>query len=188
MRRLVYAAIMSLDGFIEDADGRFDWAVPDPEVHAFVNALEASIGTHMYGRRMYETMAVWQTAEDDPSLTAAEAAYAAQWQALDKIVYSRTLDDVWTPRTRLERTFDAEAVVRLKQDAGSDISVSGPGLAEHAFRARLVDEVHLFAIPIVVGGGKPGIPRGLKLDLELLAERRFANGVVHAHYRVVNVQ
>ncbi len=183
MSKLIYTAITSLDGYIEDQEGRFDWAVPDAEVHAFVNDLEATVGTHLYGRRMYETMAVWQTVGDDPGLSVAEGDFAKMWRALDKVVYSRTLDAVWTPRTRLEPEFDAEAVGRMKEAADRDISISGPGLAESAFRAGLVDEIHLFLFPIVVGGGKPGVPRGVRLNLELLDERRFGNGVVHLHHR-----
>lgn len=183
MGKLVYTALTSLDGYIEDPGGRFDWAVPDAEVHAFVNDLERTIGTHLYGRRMYETMAVWQTVGDEPGLLAEEAAYAEVWRGLDKVVYSRTLDAVWTPRTRLERDFDPEAVGAMKAGAEDDLSVSGPGLAQHAFRAGLVDEVHLFLFPVVVGGGKPGMPRDIRLDLELLDERRFGNGVVHLHHR-----
>jgi dihydrofolate reductase len=172
MAKLVYAALTSLDGFIEDADGRFEWAVPDAEVHAFINELEAGIGTHLYGRRMYEAMEVWQTVGDGPDVDEAEAAYAVLWRALDKVVYSRTLDDVRTARTRLEREFDASAVARLKASVDHDLSVSGPDLARHAFAAGLV------------GDGKPGLPRGVWLDLELAAERRFASGVVHLHHRV----
>ena len=183
MAKLLYAALMSLDGYIEDEDGRFDWALPDAEVHAFANELERSVGTHLYGRRMYETMAVWQTMGDEPGVSAVEADYADVWRALDKVVYSRTLDAVSTPRTRLERDFDPEAVRRMKDAADRDISVSGPGLAQHAFGAGLVDEVHLFVFPVVVGGGKAGLPRGVRVDLELLDERRFGNGVVHLHHR-----
>ena len=183
MAKLFYAALTSLDGYIEDREGRFDWAVPDAEVHAFVNDLEQPIGTHLYGRRMYETMAVWQTVGDEPGLPDVEAEFADVWRALDKVVYSRTLDAVWTPRTRLEREFDPEAVRHMKEASDGDISVSGPGLAQHAFRAGLVDEVHLFVFPVLVGGGKPGLPPDVQLDLELLDERRFANGVVHLHHR-----
>jgi dihydrofolate reductase len=185
MAKLIYTAITSLDGFIEDAEGRFDWAVPDAEVHAFVNDLERPVGTHLYGRRMYETMAVWQTVGDEPGLPAAEADFADLWRALDKVVYSRTLDAVSTPRTRLEREFDPEAVSSMKEAADRDISVGGPGLAQHAFRAGLVDEVHLLVVPVVVGGGKPGLPRDVRVDLELLDERRFGNGVVHMHHRTL---
>ncbi len=183
MAKLIYTAITSLDGYIEDDEGRFDWAVPDAEVHSFVNDLERPIGTHLYGRRMYETMAVWQTVGDEPGLPGVEAEFAEVWRALDKVVHSRTLDTVLTPRTRLEREFDPEAVRRMKATADRDISVSGPGLAQYAFRAGLVDEVHLFVFPIVVGGGKPGLPRDVRVDLELLDEQRFGNGVVHLHYR-----
>jgi len=183
MAKLIYAALTSLDGFIEDEEGRFDWAVPDAEVHEFVNDLGRPVGTHLYGRRMYETMAVWQTVGDEPGLPVAEVDFAEAWRALDKVVYSRTLDAVSTPRTRLERTFDPEAVRSMKEAADRDISVSGPGLAQHAFRAGLVDEVHLFVFPVVVGGGKPGLPHDVRVDLELLDERRFGNGVVHMHHR-----
>ena len=182
MAKLIYTAITSLDGYIEDDDGSFDWAVPDAEVHAFVNDLEGPVGTHLYGRRMYETMAVWQTVGDEPEVPAAEADFAEVWRGLDKVVYSRTLDSVWTPRTRLEREFDADAVRRMKDAATRDISVSGPELAQHAFRAGLVDEIHIFVFPVVVGGGKPGLPRDIRLDLELLDEQRFGNGVVHMRY------
>ena len=183
MAKLTYMAITSLDGFIEDEEGRFDWAMPDAEVHAFVNDLERPTGTHLYGRRMYETMAVWQTLGDEPGVSAAEADFADLWRALDKVVYSRTLDAVSTPRTRLEREFDPEAVRRMKDAADRDISVGGPGLAQHAFRAGLVDDVHLLVFPVVVGGGKPGLPRDVRVDLELVDERRFGNGVVHMHHR-----
>jgi dihydrofolate reductase len=185
MAKLIYSAITSLDGYIEDREGRFDWAAPDAEVHAFVNELEGPIGTHLYGRRMYETMAVWQTIGDGPGVSAAEVDFADVWRALDKVVYSRALDAVSTPRTRLEREFDPEAVRGMKAAADGDISVSGPGLAQHAFAAGLVDEVHLFVFPVVVGGGKPGLPRDLRVDLELLDERRFGNGVVHMHHRTL---
>ncbi len=183
MAKLVYTAITSLDGYIEDTHGRFDWAVPDAEVHAFVNQLEQPIGTHLYGRRMYETMAVWQTVGDEPEVSVAEAEFAEVWRALDKVVYSRTLDAVWTPRTRLEREFLPEAVRHMKEAADRDISVSGPDLAHHAFRAELVDEIHLFVFPVLVGGGKPGLPRDVRVDVELVDEHRFGNGVVHLHHR-----
>ena len=184
MSRLIYAAITSLDGYIEDDQGSFDWAEPDPEVHAYLNDLERPIGTHLYGRRMYETMAVWETMGAEPGLPAAEADFAEMWRGLDKVVYSTTLDDVWTSRTRLERTFDPAAVGRLKEGSARDLSISGPGLAQHAFRAGLVDEVHLFTCPVIVGGGKPGLPGDVRLDLDLVDEHRFGNGVVHLHHRV----
>jgi len=183
MAKLTYTAITSLDGFIEDEAGRFDWAMPDPEVHAFVNDLERPVGTHLYGRRMYETMAVWQTVGLEADATPPEELdFAKVWRAADKVVYSRTLDAVSTPRTRLERTFDPEAVRRLKDAADHDLSISGPALAREAFAAGLVDEVHLFVFPVVVGGGKPGLPRGVRVELALLDERRFGNGVVHTRY------
>ena len=183
MGKLTYAALTSLDGFIEDADGEFGWAAPDAEVHQFVNDLERNIGTALYGRRMYETLAVWQTFGDEPDESPVVKDYAQVWRAMDKVVYSTTLDDVWTPRTTLERAFDPAAVRRLKEDADRDISVGGPGLAHHAFAAGLVDEVHLFVNPVVVGGGKPALPTDLRVDLELVDERSFANGVVHLHHR-----
>jgi dihydrofolate reductase len=180
---LVYSALTSLDGYIEDEQGTFGWAMPDAEVHSFVNELERNIRTHLYGRRMYQTMAVWQTVGDEPGVHVAEVEYAEIWRALDKVVYSRTLDAVSTSRTRLERDFDPVAVRHMKETAEGDLSVSGPGLAQHAFRAGLVDEVHLFVFPVVVGGGKPGLPRDVRLELELIDERRFGNGVVHLHHR-----
>jgi dihydrofolate reductase len=181
MGKLTYAAITSLDGYIEDPDGGFGWAEPDAEVHAFINDLERGTGTSLYGRRMYETMAVWQTVGDELGLP--EAEYAQVWRGLDKVVFSRTLEAVWTPRTRLEREFDPAAVRRMKHEADHDLSVSGPGLAQHAFDAGLVDEVHLFVHPVIVGGGKPALPGGVQIDLELVDERRFASGVVHLHHR-----
>lgn len=184
MAELTYTALASLDGYIEDADGRFDWAMPDAELHAYVNDLERPVGTHLYGRRMYETMAVWQTVGDGPEVDPIEADFAEVWRALDKVVYSRTLDAVSTPRTRLERELDPDAVRRLKETADRGISISGPGLAQHAFRAGLIDEVHLFVFPVLVGAGKPALPRDLRADLELVAARPFSSGVVHLHHRV----
>jgi dihydrofolate reductase len=183
MAKLSYMAITSLDGYIEDEGGRFDWAAPDPELHAFVNKLERPVGTHLYGRRMYETMAVWQTIGLEPAEASPEEVdFAEVWRGLDKVVYSRTLDAASTPRTRLEREFEPDAVRRLKDAADRDLSVSGPGLARHAFAAGLVDEVVLYVYPVVVGGGKPGLPRDLRFELELLDERRFGSGVVHLRY------
>jgi dihydrofolate reductase len=188
MARLTYTAITSLDGYIEDETGSFGWAQPDPEVHAYVNELERSTGIYLYGRRMYETMGVWETvgvgrsSGEEPAPE--ELEYADVWRAADKVVYSRTLDAVSTSRTRLERAFDPEAVRRLKDEADRDISVSGPDLARHAFAAGLVDEVDLFVSPVVVGGGKPGLPQGVRVDVDLRDERRFGNGVVHLRYGV----
>jgi dihydrofolate reductase len=185
MARLIYLAIASLDGYIADEDGRFEWAVPDEEVLAFINDLERPVGTHLYGRRMYEMMIGWET---DPS--AAEQSprsrdFAEIWQAADKVVYSTTLKEVSTSRTQLERDFDPEAVRQIKASAERDVSVSGPDLAAHAFRAGLVDECHLFVVPIAVGSGKRFLPDDVRVELELLDERRFGNGMVYLHYRIV---
>jgi dihydrofolate reductase len=184
MAKLIYAAITSLDGYTEDATGAFDWSAPDAEVHAFVNDLERPIGTYLYGRRMYETMVYWATAptsgDDEPVVLD----YATIWQAADKVVYSTTLSDPQSDRTRIEPAFDPDAVAQLKAGAERDLSIGGPALAAEALRAGLVDECHLFLSPVVVGGGKPALPDGVRLDLDLLDERRFANGVVHLHHRV----
>ena len=183
MSKLTYMALASLDGYIEDEDGRFDWAEPDQEVHAFVNDLTRPIGTYLYGRRLYETMASWET---EPGLVAQSPVvrdFAEIWQAADKIVYSRTLESVSTARTRIERDFDLEAVRELKSAARHDLSVGGAELAAHAFKAGLVDDVHLFLAPVLVGGGKPSLPDGVRLKLELADERRFGNGMVYLRYR-----
>lgn len=185
MAKLIYAAIASLDGYVEDADGRFDWSEPDEEVHAFVNDLERPIGTYLYGRRMYETMVFWETVSPDADEPAVFLDYAAVWQAADKVVYSRTMSAVSSANTRLERSFDSDSVRQLKRTSATDISVGGAELAGHAFRAGLVDECHLFLCPVVVGGGKSALPDGVRVQLELLNERRFGNGVVHVHYRVI---
>lgn len=184
MGKLIYSALTSLDGYIEDRTGNFDWAAPDEEVHCFVNDLERTVGTALYGRRMYETMMVWET---DPSFTADSPLlldYAGIWQAADKIVYSRTLTAVATTRTRLEREFDPDAIRQLKATTARDLSVGGPDLAAHAFRAGLVDEYHLFLNPIIVGGGKQALPDNIHLELALLAERRFDSGVVYLRYGI----
>ena len=181
MGRLVYTAICSLDGYTADADGEFGWAAPDEEVHAFVNDLERDVGTHLYGRRMYEVMTYLETADTAGSDVLAD--YARIWQSADKVVYSRTLQEPSTACTRIERTFEPDVVRALKDDATADLSVGGPELAASAFAAGLVDECHLFLAPVVVGGGSPALPRGQRLDLELLDERRFRGGMVHLHYR-----
>jgi dihydrofolate reductase len=180
-RSLIYAAIASLDGYVADVDGRFDWARPDAELHAFVNDLERPIGTYLYGRRMYETMAAWETTDGDAPET---HDYAALWRATDKVVFSRTLQAVTTSRTRLERSFDPEAVRALKDAAATDVSIGGSGLAGQALAAGLVDELHLFLHPVVIGAGKRALPDGVRLDLELVDERRFTSGALHLHYRV----
>jgi dihydrofolate reductase len=182
--KLIYAAIASLDGYVADANGEFDWAAPDEEVHAFVNDLERPIGTHLFGRRMYEVMAYWETASMAPGEPPVMRDFAELWQAADKIVYSTTLERVSTVRTRLERSFDSDAVRLLKETAERDLSIGGPTLAAPAIAAGLVDELHLFLTPVVVGGGTPALPAGVRVDLQLLDERRFSSGVVHLHYRI----
>jgi dihydrofolate reductase len=184
MAKLIYAAIASLDGYIEDEEGVSDWSMPDEEVHAFVNDLERPIGTYLYGRRMYETMVFWETAGGEADEPAVFSDYAEKWRATEKIVYSRTLQSVSSARTRIEREFDRDAVEQLKRSAGSDIAIGGAELAGHAISAGLVDECHLFLCPIVVGGGKRALHEHVSARLELLDERRFGNGVVHLHYRV----
>jgi dihydrofolate reductase len=182
MAKLIYTTIASLDGYVADKDGKFDWAMPDEEVHAFVNDLERPIGTHLYGRRLYEVMAGWETMHTLPDQTPLALDFAAIWQAAEKIVYSRTLETVSSARTRIEREFDPEAVRRMKAEADRDITIGGATLAAEAIRARLVDELHVIASPIVVGDGTPSLPDGVRWELELLDERRFANGVVHLRY------
>ena len=183
MAKLIYSAITSLDGYVADRAGNFEWAAPDEEVHAFVNELERPIGTYFYGRGMYETMAVWQTL-DVTGEPPAMRDYAELWRRTEKVVFSTTLDAISTPRTRLERSFDREAVRELKARAALDISVGGPHLAAEAIRAGLVDEYHLFLTPVVVGGGTRALPDDAFVDLELVRERRFGGGVVHLHYRL----
>ena len=177
---LVYSTLASLDGYIEDVNGRFDWARPDAEVHAFFNELERPIGTFLYGRRMYETMVAWETIEDERSFM---RDYAELWRAAEKVVYSRSLESVSSARTRIERDFDAGSVRQLKETARADVSIGGPELAGQAFEAGLVDECQLILVPVLVGGGKRMFPDGLRADLELLEERRFAGGVVYLRYR-----
>jgi dihydrofolate reductase len=183
MAKLIYSAITSLDGYVADEKGNFDWAAPDEEVHTFVNDLERPVGTYLYGRRMYEVMVAWETEPDVAGQPPAVQDYAEIWRAADKIVYSRTLETVSSARTQIERDFDPEAVRQMKASAGRDVSVGGPDLAAEAIRAGLVDELHLFVTPIVVGGGKRCLPDNVRLELELLDDRRFGNGVVHLHYR-----
>jgi dihydrofolate reductase len=184
MAKLIYSAIASLDGYVADEDGNFDWAEPDEEVHRFVNDLERRVGTYLYGRRMYEVMAYWETASTQTDQRPVSRDYAEVWQSADKVVYSRTLEAASSARTRVERDFDPEAVRQLKAAAGADLSVGGPGLAAEALKAGLVDECHLFLSPVVVGGGNRAFPEDVRLRLELADERRFGNGVVHLHYRI----
>ena len=185
MAKLIYSAIASLDGYVEDKQGRFDWAAPDEEVHAFVNDLERPIGTHLYGRRMYETMVSWETVSTGRDQPAVTRDFAQIWQAADKVVYSRTLRAPSSARTRIERDFDPAGIRGLKDSSARDVSVGGAELAGEAIAAGLVDECHLFLHPIVVGGGKRALPDGVRARLELLAERRFRSGVVHLHYGLV---
>ena len=184
MAALIYSAITSLDGYVADADGAFDWAAPDVEVHAFVNDLERPVGTYLYGRRMYEVMAFWETGGSGVDEPRVIQDFAQVWRAADKIVYSRTLVTPSTAKTTIERTFDAEAVRRLKSTSGRDLTIGGPELAGAALAAGLVDDIHLLMVPVVVGGGRRAIPDDVRLLLELRDERRFGNGVVHLHYRV----
>jgi dihydrofolate reductase len=182
MAKLIYSAITSLDGYVADEDGNFDWSMPDEEVHAAVNDLMRTVGTQLYGRRLYEVMVAWESMDvaDEPAVA---QDFAAAWRNSDKIVYSRTLQDASSERTRIESDFDPDAVARLKKSADRDVLVGGPDLAGQALKAGLVDEVHLFVSPVVVGGGTRALPDGLRLGLALLGERRFGNGVVHLSYR-----
>jgi dihydrofolate reductase len=183
MAKLIYSAIASLDGYVNDENGEFDWSAPDEEVHAFVNDLERDIGTYLYGRRLYEVMVAWETM-DPAGQSPATVDYTGIWRAADKVVYSRSLDAVSSARTRIEREFDPAAVREWKASATRDLSVGGPELAAVALRAGLVDECHLFVNPVVVGGGTRALPDHLRVPLVLLDERRFDSGVVHLHYRL----
>ena len=182
MGRLVYTAIASLDGYVADERGTFDWCAPDAEVHAFVNDLERPIGTHLYGRRMYEVLSVWETMDTGPEQDAVIRDYAQIWRAADKIVVSRTLDRVHTARTTLQTELDLDELRDRVRSSPSDVAIGGPTLAASALRAGLVDDLHLFLSPVVVGGGLRALPAGLRLDLELADQHRFANGVVHLHH------
>jgi dihydrofolate reductase len=183
MAKLIYSAISSLDCYVADENGNFDWAAPDHDVHAFINDLERPIGTYLYGRRMYEVMLGWEAIDSQPDLPAVMSDYAAIWRAADKIVYTKTLEQVSSERTRIEREFDPDAVRRLKTTEEHDISIGGPDLAAQAFLAGLVDECHLFVTPIIVGGGAQVFPRHVRVRLDLQAERVFGDGVVYLRYR-----
>ena len=183
MAKLIYSAITSLDGYVADEDGNFEWAAPDAEVHSFVNELERPIGTYLYGRRMYEVMLFWETVSTEAAQAPFMRDFAELWRAADKVVYSTTLEAESSARTRIERDFDPDAVARMKASAEQDISVGGPNLAAQAIRAGLVDEFQLFLTPVVVGGGQHWLPDGAQLSLELVDERRFAGGVVFLCYR-----
>ena len=183
MAKLIYSPIGSLDGYVEDASGKFGWAAPDEEVHAFVNELERPIGTYLYGRLMYETMVYWETIDPGGDRPAVTRDFAAIWQAAEKVVYSRTLGAVSSPRTRIERELDPDAIERMKQSSDSDISIGGAELAGQAIAAGLVDELQLLLVPVLVGGGKRALPNDVRARLELLDERRFRNGAVLLRYR-----
>lgn len=181
MARLIYSAIASLDGYVADEEGKWDWSMPDDDVHALLNDLARPLGTWLLGRRMYEVLAAWETIDDeDPVIRD----FAEIWRSADKVVYSRTLHAASTARTRVEREFDPEAVRRMKTESERDLSIAGPELAAQAFRAGLIDEMQLYLSPIIVGAGNPALPDGVKVPLELLDERRFGNGVIHLRYRV----
>jgi dihydrofolate reductase len=182
MGRLIYSAISSLDGYVADENGRFDWAEPDAEAHAFINDLERPVGTYLYGRRMYEVMAFWETVHALPDQPPVMLDFAGVWRAADKVVYSTTLDAVSTARTRVERRFDAEAVRTLKASTERDLSIGGPTLASHAIAAGLVDEYYIFLAPIIVGAGLKSLPDDVRVRLELTDERRFAGGMVYLRY------
>ena len=184
MGRLIYGVLGSLDGYVNDAGGGFDWAAPDPEVHRFVNDQERSIGTYLYGRRLYEVMQAWETLPTEGGGDPEMQDYARIWQASNKIVFSSTLTEVSSARTRIEPRFDPDAVRALKAEAASDLGIGGPELASHALRAGLVDECRITISPVIVGGGQRWLPDDLRVDLELMDEHRFANGVVQLRYRV----
>jgi dihydrofolate reductase len=183
MAKLIYSALMSLDGYVADEDGKFDWAEPDEEVHGFVNDLSRPVGTFLLGRRMYEVLVAWETLSvaDQPPVI---EDFAEIWRAADKVVYSKTLETASSTRTRIERDFEPEAVRQLKATTDRDLAIGGPELAAQAFKAGLVDECHLILAPIVVGGGTEALPEGLRLELELLNERRFGNGMAYLSYRI----
>jgi dihydrofolate reductase len=182
MAKLIYSAITSLDGYIADKHDNFDWAEPDPEVHSFVNDLQRPVGTYLFGRRMYEVMVAWESMSV-PRQPAYVRDFADLWRTADKIVYSRTLEKASSGKTQIERNFDPAAIRQMKARADRDITVGGPQLAAQAFKAGLVDEIHLILTPIIVGGGNQALPDDVRLQLELIDERSFANGFVHLHYR-----
>ena len=184
MALLHFTAICSLDGYVADEEGNFDWSEPDEEVHAFCNDLDRAVGTYLLGRRMYEVLVAWETMPTGPDQPEVIRDFADVWRTTDKVVYSTILQEPSSARTRIERAFDPEAVRRMKAEATADLSVGGPDLAAQALRAGLVDELHLLLNPVVVGGGTAALPAGLRLTLELLDERRFGNGVVYLRHAV----
>jgi dihydrofolate reductase len=181
MADLVYTANISVDGYTEDPDGRLDWSAPDEEVFSFVTELERPAGTYLYGRRMYEAMLYWESAVPDEGYV---QEFAEMWRDADKVVYSRSLESVSSARTRLEHDFDPEAVRRLKAAAARRITIGGANLAGQALAAGLVDELRLLTVPVVLGGGKPCLPKGVSVPLRLVETRRFASGVVYLRYRL----
>jgi len=183
MANLIYATIASLDEYVADENGNFEWAAPDEEVHAFVNDLERKIGTYLYGRRLYEVMLYWENPPTQSDVPFVVRDYTKIWQAAEKVVFSKTLTKASTAKTRIEKTFDPAAIRKLKEQSPHDISIGGAELAGQAIKAGLVDEIHIFLHPIVVGGGRRALPDGARVRLELLDQRRFASGVVHLHYR-----
>lgn len=185
MARLIYSMIQSLDGYVADAAGKFDWAEPDESVHTFANQLQRSVGTNLLGRRMYEVMSAWETLGTHGDEPAYIEEFGELWRASDKVVYSTTLGSVCAARTRIERAFEPDAVRRMKDELARDISIGGPTLAAHAIAAGLVDEYQLFVVPVVVGGGTRCLPDGIRLDLQLVDQRRFDNGTVYVSYRSV---
>jgi len=184
MAKLLFTAITSLDGHYEDERGAFDWGTPDEEVFGFINDLERPIGTYLYGRRMYEAMVFWETAQSLVDHQSPEQDFTETWQAVDKVVYSKSLSTVSSAKTRIERNFDSKVIQEMKSMKVCDITVSGPNLAAQAFPAGLVDECQFFLTPVVLGGGKPSLPNDIRFECELLNERRFGSGVVFVHYRI----
>lgn len=187
MATLIYSAITSLDGFVTDRDGRFDWGAPDEEVHQAINELHRSVGTYLYGRRLYDVMVAWETMETADESPAVQE-YAELWRGANKVVYSTSVTEPRSPHTQMEPAFDPEAVRRLLAGSPHDVLIGGPHLAAHAFRAGLVGEVHLFITPILVGGGTRALPRDVRIDLELAGARTFDSGVVHLHHRTPRPQ
>ncbi|MHA7305941.1 dihydrofolate reductase family protein [Arthrobacter sp. TMN-49] len=186
MGRLIYTAITSLDGYVADVDGNFDWSMPNPEVHAYINNLERPIGIYLLGRRLYDVMKVWDTFYGRVDLPPEMVDYATIWQQAQKIIYSTTLSEASAANTRIEANFDPASIRRLKAEAATDLSVGGADLAGQTLNAGLVDQIHLLISPVMVGGGKRALPEGFSTSLELLGQRRFSNGVVHLHYSVEN--
>ena len=184
MGTLIYTGVTSLDGYINDARGKFDWAEPSDQVHAFVNDLEREVGTYLYGRRMYDVMSFWEAPTPEVEASAVMSDYQRMWTAARKIVYSSTLDAVASENTTIERVFDPEIVADLVGRSDHNVSIGGPHLAAHALRAGLVGELRMFLNPVVVGDGTPFLPDGLALELDLLDEQRFDSGVVFVRYAV----